>query len=143
MILSLRSMSAQAIPSSPLISAICSPLGPVMNEDGLTDFSKNSVQWGVAASAVVDDEIYLDFALHGLAYDFCHVFDHLRILHARELQCLHLFRRFFDLHHVHLDDGGRFVSHPFGLFGLFGPGKRKVEHFPRIPRFFKYGKRFK
>ena len=68
---------------------------------------------------------------------------HLRIRHAGKFHGLRLFRRFFDLGHVHLDDGGWFVSHPFGLSGLFGPGKGKVEHFSRIPRFFKYGKRFK
>jgi hypothetical protein len=38
-------------------------------------------QGGVAASAVVDDEINLEPGLHGRVYDFCHVLDHLRIQH--------------------------------------------------------------
>ena len=67
----------------------------------------------------------------------------LLIRHAGKFHGLRLFRRLFDLCHVHLDNGSWFISHPFGLFGLFGPGEGKVEHFPRIPGFFKYGKRFK
>ena len=39
-------------------------------------------QGRVAAGAVVDDEVQLDFVLHGLTYNFCRVLDHLRIQHA-------------------------------------------------------------
>ena len=38
---------------------------------------------GVAAGAVVDDEIHLGLVLYGLVHDFCRVLDHLRIQHAR------------------------------------------------------------
>ena len=41
-------------------------------------------QWGVAAGAVVDDEVYLDLVLFGLIYDFGRVLDHLRIKHSRD-----------------------------------------------------------
>ena len=40
-------------------------------------------QGGVAAGAVVDDEVHLDLVLYGFVYDFCRVLDHLRIQHAR------------------------------------------------------------
>ena len=39
-------------------------------------------QGGVAAGAVVDDEIDLDLVLYGLVHDFGRVLDHLRIQHA-------------------------------------------------------------
>ena len=39
-------------------------------------------QGGVAAGAVVDDEVDLDLVLYGLVHDFCRVLDHLRIQHA-------------------------------------------------------------
>ena len=41
-------------------------------------------QGGVAAGAVVDDEVDLDLVRNGLIYDFCRVFDNLRIQHARD-----------------------------------------------------------
>jgi len=39
-------------------------------------------QGGVAAGAVIDDEVNLEPVLYGLVDDFCRVFDHLRIQHA-------------------------------------------------------------
>ena len=41
-------------------------------------------QGGVAAGAVVDDEIDLEPVLYGLVHDVCRVFDHLRIQHAAD-----------------------------------------------------------
>ena len=39
-------------------------------------------QGGVAAGAVVDDEVDLDLVLDSLVYDFCRVLEILRIQHA-------------------------------------------------------------
>ena len=47
------------------------PIGDLLGDQG-----------GVAAGAVVDDEIDLDLVLYGLVYDLCRVLDHLRIQHA-------------------------------------------------------------
>jgi hypothetical protein len=39
-------------------------------------------QGGVAACAVVDDQIDLNFVLHDSVHDSCLILDHLRIQHA-------------------------------------------------------------
>ena len=60
-------------------------------------------QGGVAAGAVVDDDIHLDLILLGLVYDLGRVLDHFRIQHARD----HFIER----------EGlgvGLFVTHPQG-----------------------------
>ena len=49
------------------------PIGDLLGDQG-----------GVAAGAVVDDEIDLDLVLNGLVYNFSRVLDHLRIQHARD-----------------------------------------------------------
>jgi hypothetical protein len=41
-------------------------------------------QGGVAAGAVVDDEVDLDLVLYGLVYDFRCIFEQFRIQHAAE-----------------------------------------------------------
>ncbi len=41
-------------------------------------------QGGVAAGAVVDNQVNLDLVLHGLVHDFSGILDHLRVQHAAD-----------------------------------------------------------
>jgi len=55
----------------PLLLFLMEPAGDLLGNQG-----------GVAAGAVVDDEIDLDLVLLGLVHDICRVLDHLRIQHS-------------------------------------------------------------
>ena len=57
----------------PLLLLLMEPFGDLLGDQG-----------GVAAGAVVDDEVDLDLVLYGLVYDFGRVLDHLRIQHPRD-----------------------------------------------------------
>jgi len=56
-----------------LLPFLLQPFGDLLGDQG-----------GVAAGAVVDDEIHLGLVLYGLVHDFCRVLNPLRIQHAAD-----------------------------------------------------------